>query len=188
MDLETEWFLNELTPLLSSTVVMLVSDHGMGGAVSDGGWWEGEGCMGGKREGGGEEANVEECEGCERKVKSKGGEGGSEAEGKGTQVGIDFCTYDRSGPNQVKATLQDIMNRVEEQKDSPKKVVMDRLREPLTGPEGSVAATSDHHANEKAELLARVAEVEQQEAEAVARKDWQAAAALCCQAGELGSR
>jgi hypothetical protein len=43
--------------------------------------------------------------------------------------GIDFCTYDRSGrsgPNQVKATLQDIMDRVEEQKDSPKKVVMDR--------------------------------------------------------------
>ena len=42
----------------------------------------------GRREGGGEEANVEECEGCERKVKSKGGEGGSEAEGKGTEVSM----------------------------------------------------------------------------------------------------
>jgi len=29
VDLETEWFLNEVTPLLSSTVVMLVSDHGL---------------------------------------------------------------------------------------------------------------------------------------------------------------
>ena len=68
---------------------------------------------------------------------------------------------------------------------SRRRRLRDGLREPLTGPEGSVAATSDHHANEKAELLARVAEVEQQEAEAVARKDFQAAEALNCQAGEL---